>query len=484
MSSNTNVSPIRGSGINIPLPYIAATILATAGMAALLIGAQSLGVALAVVSAAIACAFLIRAPLFWLAGLLVLLIPFQALITQALGGFGSNARQLFAVWKEVLLLVGIFRLLYNNPNRNEVLRTNRWVLICSGVLIAVYVVTFFRTPSMPAIFSLDLEMRFLAMMLFFMLLRLDGRHAAILVRLMLWSVGLLAVYGLIQYFWDYERLLPLVYNLPDLLADGHRRLYSYSLSALEAAYAAMIAILILFSGATRSTLRVALWWTAILVPCLLLTYTRSAYLGLIVGVGVLCILKRPPLKHILGVGVIASCCVCGVVQFYGNVTSKSSLGQRLESIFSQDDQSSLAHKERMQSAVRVVAADPLGIGLGKYGTVQARFSGGVSEAAYTENWILEVAVETGVIGAFAYVALTAAVLVSLVLRIRGKIACPKMLTAAIAVFVAMTIAGIMIPVWDTLLPTVYTWALVGMALNPSLTNSLSHSAKGLRRSGL
>jgi hypothetical protein len=32
------------------------------------------------------------------------------------------------------------------------------------------------------------------------------------------------------------------------------------------------------------------------------------------------------------------------------------------------------------------------------------------------------------------------------------------------VFVAMTVAGVMIPVWDALLPAVYAWALVGMAL--------------------
>jgi len=467
------------------LLWLAAASLAIAGSSVALVQAQSMELVAAAIAAVLFCVFLIAAPEFWLAVLLLALVPFEALITQSLGGFGSNARQLFAMWKEALLLVGIIRVLHSNANRRVILRSNRPVLFWSAALLLVYGATFLRIPSLAAVFSIDLETRFLAVMLFFMLLRLDDRRRATLLRVMLWSIGSLAAYGLIQYFWDYQRLLPLVYNLPDISFNGHRRLYSYSLDALEPAYAAMIAILIVLSGVTRSTLRVALWWIAILLPCLLLTYTRSAYLGLLAGAATLCIVNRTQLKRITAIGVIASCCVCVLLLAGGDSAPEAALSRRLESIFSQNDQSSHAHKERMRKAVQVVEENPLGIGLGKYGTVEARFAGGVSDASYTEDWELQVAVETGVIGALAYLALTAAILISLCGRRRRKKTDSKMLVgAAIGVFAAMTVAGIMIPVWDGLLPAVYTWALVGLALNASSGVNSSQRTKVMERSGL
>jgi len=454
--SRVSISQITSGAVVISLSGIVAVILFVTGHEK---------VALAALAGGAFCAFLITAPPFWLALLLVVLIPFHNLITALLGGFDSSARQWFAMWKEVLLGIGIFRVLWHNPNRKEIIASNRWVLIWSGLLMLVYCVTFLRLPSVPAIFSLDLETRFLGVMLFFMFLDLDGKRIATLLRAIVWSVGLIALYGLVQYAWDYERLLPLVYHVPSLSADGTRRLYSYSLNMLEPAYGAVIVILVLFAGAGRTALRVALPWFALLVPCLLLTYVRSAYLGLLFGIVTVCVVDRAHVRrHAVIVG-IALCLICVVLLFAGASVLKSTLGQRIHSILSQTDDSSMAHKERMEKAVRVISTNPLGIGLGKYGIVEARFAGGVDEAEFTEDWVLQVAVQTGVIGAFAYLGLTGAILMSLLRTPRywNKDASLLRVSAG-AVFVAMTVAGVMIPVWDNLLTAVYAWALVGVAL--------------------
>ena len=76
---------------------------------------SSLNAALLALACMAFCAFLVIAPPFWLAILLVVLIPFQSLLTQLLGGFESSTRQIFAVWKEVLLGVGILRVFLHNP---------------------------------------------------------------------------------------------------------------------------------------------------------------------------------------------------------------------------------------------------------------------------------------------------------------------------------------------------------------------------------
>jgi len=412
------------------------------------------------------CAFLMSAPPFWLAILLIVLIPFQSLLTQLLGGFGSDTRQLFAFWKELLLGIGILRSLLANRHRRILVETNRLVLGFCGLLVLVYCVTFLREPSVPAIFSFNLETRFVGVMVFFMFLELDKKRVATLLSTMVWSVGLLAVYGLIQYFWDYDRLLHLVYNSPDLYAEGIRRLYSYSLGALEPAYGAMIAILILLSGIKRQTWRTVIPLLAVLIPCLLLTYTRSAYLGLLAGSLVIAAIRHVKVRRYALLYSFGACAICALLLFGGSSLYQSNIGKRLGSIVSQTDNSSTVHKDGMKRAVQIVSEHPFGIGLGNYGTIQARFSQDEDDASKTENWVLQVAVQNGIFGAFVYIGMTVTVLVVLLRKQRRQSGHANTLTAAAGGgFVAMTIAGIMIPVWDELLPTVYAWALVGMALS-------------------
>jgi hypothetical protein len=459
MSSNARVVSIRDGEITSPRFGLVAAVFVLPAVAMVLLFAQNQQTAWAAVAAGAYCVCLAIVPTFWMAVVLVVLIPFHNLITALLGEYGSTSRQAFAAWKEVLLLIGILRCFYNNENRRQIVAANRWTLFWCGLLMLTYCFAFLRTPSITAFSALTIEIRFVGVMLLFMFLRLDEKHTAILLRLMIWSVGLLAIYGVIQYFWDYERLMPLVSS--ELISpDGQRRLYSYALSFLDSAYAPVIAILILLSGAARYSLRIALWWCALLFLCLLLTYTRSAYLGLLAGVITLCILDRIQLRRMALTGVVATCLLCAILLFGGDA-SGSSLGRRVQSIISQNDESSLEHKKAMQEAVQVISEHPLGIGLGRFGPLAASFAG-VDEARYTENWVLQVAVGTGVIGAFVFIGLTMTILWSLFRRRRESQ--NALVTAALSTFVAMSLASVMIPVWFGEIPAVYAWALLGMAL--------------------
>lgn len=462
ISSNARVVSLRGGLISSPHSGLATAVFVLPAVATVLMVAQSQEIALAAMAAGVYCVCLATIPTFWMAVLLLVLIPFQNLLTQLLGGYSANTRQAFAAWKEVLLIIGIFRCLGDYGNRRRVVSENRWVLFWCGLLILTYCFAFLRAPSVPAFLALNLELRFVGVMLFFMFLDLDEKHIVILLRVMIVSVVLIAIYGLIQYFWDYERLLPLV-SSENISADGQRRLYSYALSFLETAYAAVIAVLILLSGAARNSLRIALRWIALLFPCLLLTYTRSAYLGLLAGVAVLCIVDRRQLRRVAVPGLLAICFICGILLFGGDAAGGSSLGQRVQSIVSQNDESSQEHKKRMQEAVQVIFVNPLGVGLGRYGPLADRFPG-VDDARYTENWVLQVAVGAGVIAALVFLGLTVAVLWSLFRRQSRENRNRSLVAAAMSVFFAMTLASVMIPVWFGEIPAVYTWALVGMAL--------------------
>jgi hypothetical protein len=472
MSSNARVASVHDGVTTSPRPGLAALVFVLPAVATVLMFAQSQQLAWAAVAVGAYCVCLAIVPTFWMAVLLVVLIPFQNLITQLLGGYGANTRQAFALWKEVLLIIGIVRCFCNNGNRRQIVAENRWVLCWCGLLMLAYCLAFLRAPSIPAFFALNVEIRFLGVMLFFLFLHLDENHIVLLLRLMILSVGLLAIYGLIQYFWDYERLFSLV-NPEVISFDGQRRLYSYSLSFLESAYAAAIAILILLSGAARNSLRIALWWIALLLPCLLLTYTRSAYLGLLAGIATLCIIDRTQLRRMAVAGVVATCLISGIILFGGDAVGGSSLGQRAQSIVSQNDESSLLHKKAMQEAVQVISENPFGIGLGRFGPFSASFPG-VDKAQYTENWTLQVAVGAGGIAAFAFTGLTATILWSLFRRRFREPQAAALAAATVSIFSAMTIAGMMIPVWDGHIPAVYSWALVGMVLAICRVPELSH----------
>src|SRR5438067_1930310 len=104
MTSNTSIYKLRNGAANIRIPGVAASLLIVAGIVTVLVITQSVEAALATFAAATFFTLLFIVPTFWLAILLIALIPFQTLITQSLGGFEASTRQVFASWKELVLI--------------------------------------------------------------------------------------------------------------------------------------------------------------------------------------------------------------------------------------------------------------------------------------------------------------------------------------------------------------------------------------------
>src|ERR1039457_6276588 len=118
MSSASRLMPLRSSMNRPSLSGVALVAIIFATLTALLVSTQSVELALSALAAVAFIVCLMVVPTFWMAVLLIVVVPFHGLITVILlEACGSNARQLFAVWKEVLILIGIFRVLRTNPNR-------------------------------------------------------------------------------------------------------------------------------------------------------------------------------------------------------------------------------------------------------------------------------------------------------------------------------------------------------------------------------
>jgi hypothetical protein len=466
MSSNATGVPFRGDAMRILPSSMLGVVLVATATAASLFSAHSQRASITAVAAGAICAALMIVPRFWLAAALVLMIPFHQLISALLAGQSANAGKIGAPW-ELLILIGIFRVV-NNPDRDRIVAGNRWVLFWSGFLLLAYSVAFLRSPGIPALYGLNLGIRLLGVLVFFMFLRLDREHIATLLRLMVWGVGMLAAYGVIQYFWDYDRLLPFLYSNAKygLYSEGDRRLYSYSFNAFEPAYTAVIAILILLSRSLRCSLPKVLCWVALFLACLTLTYTRSGYVALLAGIASLCMMDRTQLRRAAALAIPALCLGTGFLLFSSQSAEGSSFGRRLQSIISQSDPSSVAHKDSLAKAVRDISLNPSGVGFNTSGIIVARFVG-ADAAEYTENWVLQAGVQAGVLAVFAYVGLTLTILWSLFhVQCRDAHDAALMMAAA-SIFVAMSIASLLIQVWDCETTCVYTWAIVGMALASS-----------------
>jgi hypothetical protein len=443
----------------------AAIMLAAAAACMMLLQGQGIGgVAKACVAASV-CMGLTMVPTIWIAAALLLFIPFHQLVSNLLVPHGTDPHQLGAPW-EVLVIAGILRSL-TVPGRRNILVANLPVLIWAGCLLLAYGISYLMTAPPPAIYALSLGIRFLGVLLFFMLLPVDSAQTTKLIRLMMWSIGLLALYGVIQYFWDYQRLLPLLdASLKDGFAnEGMRRVYSYSLNVFEPAFTALVGLLTILSRTVRIKPVMALGVSATLVTCLLLTYTRSAYIGLFAGVIVLSILDRAIRRYAYIAAFVAPLLICISLLMVGQARKSSGLAARVQSIASHRDASSQGHIASMRRAIRDVASSPLGIGLGKSGAAQARFVD-AGRAYYIEDWVLNVADEAGIFAAFSYVGLTFVILWTLIRR-RHDAVNPWLVRGAVSIFVSLTVVSIMIQVWTCEATLVYAWAIVGLALASS-----------------
>ena len=285
------------------------------------------------------------------------------------------------------------------------------------------------------------------------------------------AVGILDVYLVSLGWWRqsagwFSAQLGLVYNglsgLPEnfVFNEGggviYRRLTSTFLSPLATSYLLLVALFFVPLRRRRWAPPLA----ALLFVALLLTHTRAALLGLVVGLLVLAALRRSAFPLVLAVGVV----VIGFafVKVYGHVAPRAHFTRaelkiqednaRLHPETSNDatsanESSTSEHFRSFRDGARSAIHHPWGFGLGNAGVTAARTHVTIEagESTYTE-----LAVETGVLGSLVFVAWSLA----LFARVRRV----AWLAAALAavLFVGLQTDVIGIP-WIA----VVVWALAG-----------------------
>lgn len=207
---------------------------------------------------------------------------------------------------------------------------------------------------------------------------------------------------------------------------------------------------------------------ALSVFTLIHTYARAAWAGAVVAVAIV-ILASLPRK--LALGVAAAGLVIGVMGgqwAVGQINQRSQLqfyllhGQVLDGVVRGSDDGRLVALER---GLNEALSRPLGQGLGAAGP--ASFRSG--DALVTENYYLQLAIETGLAGLLLFVALSVLLAVELYRRRDSVLAVP--LLAALA---GISLINLVLHGWADSSTALVFWAAAGVVIR----NPRTRAAKG------
>ena len=184
--------------------------------------------------------------------------------------------------------------------------------------------------------------------------------------------------------------------------------------------------------------------------CLVLTWSRSAWLGLglILIIKVLSVIKFNKKVLILGlaalVGLALGFSVYAKTDSFKTVFLHDKPG--VGGVSTSDDDRLRSYK----NALNLITHKPLGLGIADAGPASVRSNSGVN---IVENYYLQIFLQMGWLGGTLFLAISIAVVISL-LKNRNQQS-----LALLASFLALSLVGIMQPVWADISASVWWWGM-------------------------
>ncbi len=403
----------------------------------------------------------------WALLAIIAIMPFHAILSVALGHFLGH-QSLWQSWKEIVLVIaGIMTVivLRREPHRLRRLRHPAAYLSVGFVLVGLIVTVVMRPPLTPAIFGLKTDAEFL---LAFLLAWLVGEPGLMsrAARIMLISSGGVIAFGLLQIYvlpanWlahlgygpttimPYELVDPAVHAIRILSTlGGPNQLGSFLILPLCAAIWGML---------WRFR-----WWQPLYAIAGLIvlwhTYSRSALLGLAAGIVILLMLRaaRPwRLPILLGATIIAA--VTLQILITGAGQSKLQYYVFHQTVRQTGiDASSTLHALALDQGYALAKQHPLGLGLGSAGPASFRSA----HPVIPEDYYLQIAIETGVIGLLLLCAAQVATAWRLWQIGRQSLLAPPL----VAAMAGLAVINIFLQGWADSSTALVYWSLAGLTL--------------------
>lgn len=404
--------------------------------------------------------------------LIVILVPFHATLTA---WYASNFGHfdLIRIWKELLLIpIGCGALWV--ACKDKQLRTvfgNRVVALITAYtilhfLLVVLSLAKHNVTGTAVIYGLLSNLRFLAVFVICMLLggksvRSDSWRKFILI-----PAAAVIFFGLLQQFvlpadWlrhlGYGPATQVAYHTVDQDSNFVRIQSTLRGPNPLGVYVSFV-IVVLMSGFIHSVRKKA-WWLGALGAAIVVlggTYSRSAWLGTLAGVGVLIyggITSKTLRRSLMIGGSIVAIAVTGSVwalkdtSFINNTvfhTEDSSLSES----------SNAVRRQAMTRATKDIIHEPLGRGPGTAGPASVRNEG--HGARFAENYYLQLGQEVGILGMVLFIAIC--VLIGRDFWRNRQDALSAILLASL---VAISVANLLSHAWADDTISLIWWALAG-----------------------
>lgn len=397
---------------------------------------------------------------------LFLLIPFQSFITQVITFRGHVQPQPFTLWKDLLIGAFVLRVVYTQVRRHglTVPRSGADLVVMGYVLWLASVAA--ASPELkPAGYALALEAEGPLLFLALVALRPSRRVIWSCLAATLAAAVVLAAMGVWEQTIKFALprwfgVNPNLINQPSFATGSSYRSGSLFadplLFGIFMGCVAPLAFAAVFIAPRRLRLGAAVI-AALCVAGLVVSYTRSGYLG--AGVGMMAFIlavfrnSRARLAT-LGIFLVIAGGAAALAALAGDERILHSGGQQ-------------AHIDIFNHSLDLISSNPLGTGLGTTDNLGRRFatpgSGVDTESAYLARGI-----EQGVVGLLIFIA----VLMQLFLRVlaalrrarrAGDSALAALAAGALGAIVAMAVSGLFIPIRDLSIYIV-VWGFAGLVV--------------------
>lgn len=404
---------------------------------------------------------------------ILVLLPFHAVFTTWAGSnFGYI--DVFRVWKELLMLpLGLYAAWLLVKNKPLLAQFNRswlvWLIVGYTFLFLLFGIFTFHNNRVNApalLFSLITNLRFVWFFLIvWIITAADPLVRRFWAQIVLAPAAMVAVFGVLQRF-----VLPTGFlshfgygpdTIPAVQTIDNKADYPRIQSTLRGANP-LGAYLVLVVTTLIAKLR-ARWYTPLLLAlslvAMFLSYSRSAWIGLVTALGVLAWMQLGRVKNqqvvLVGLALALLVGVGTVVLFRDNDVLQNTLFHSDESSTSIQS-SNAARTSYLQQGVKDIINEPLGRGPGTAGPASVRNN---QQTRIAENYYLQIGQEVGIAGLLLFVGIAG--LTAKALWCRRQHALAQVLFASLA---GLAVINLMSHAWTDDTISLLWWGLAGAAM--------------------
>lgn len=354
-------------------------------------------------------------------GLLLVVMPFHAAIVTIIGNY-AGYKLLFQSWKEIVILsIAALTLLAYSKDRSilKLDNINKLVLVIIG--FSLLLTTLIHTDLAGTLAGIKTNVAVLVLFISSQALSkyLDSSK---LTKLVIYPAFAVAIIAILQPWLFSPALLSRLGYGENSIVIGQYIESSKSIirvfSTLGGPNQLGTYLIIPFSFCLAMGLRkeARLWLAAAALFCLpiYMTYSRSAWIGLLVAAVLIFTLKLNKKAQIIIGSILGLAAIGGVIMFvsinpcgqFKNIQAQFLHGSCVAGNIEGPDAERI---KAIQTGISTISANPLGYGLGSSGP--ASFYS--STPRIVENWFLQITIEVGIVGLIMYLTLFGLIFVEL-----------------------------------------------------------------------